>query len=134
MRFTAGLEHLREMLWFIRQQALQAGLERSQARRLELAAEEALVNIMHHAYASGEPGELDLSVHSEQGDALKLEIRDFGNPYNPLEAEVNVDRDASLEDRPVGGLGLFMIQQFTDEVCYRREAEMNILTLVVHRD
>ena len=53
---------------------------------------------------------------------------DKGKPFNPLEAE-EPDLELSGEDRPIGGLGIFLVQSTMDDLSYEYKDEQNILTL-----
>ena len=65
----------------------------------------------------------------DQGSGiLTLQFRDRGKPFNPL-AKANPDLKLPLESRPVGGLGIYMVKQFVDEVDYAYRDGFNILTL-----
>ncbi len=100
--------------------------------QLRLAIEEAVENIIAYAYAdAAEPW---LEVRAErQGGSLVITLKDGGRPFNPLEHETpNLSRPA--EERPVGGLGIFLTRRMTDAVSYAYEDGCNILTLTKHLD
>ena len=115
------------MLKWVRGHLEAKHLDGKTARRLELVAEEALANVISHAYAkSAGDVEIDLTIAPE---LVTLVIRDWGPSYDPLLKAPKIDLMASLEDREAGGLGIHLILQIMDEVCYRREAAANTLTL-----
>lgn len=128
LRLPAELDHLPVFLDHVRQTAQAAGLEEASGIRLELAVEEALVNVVNHAYAGqNHPGVVACRVIVEV-DGLTVEIVDEGPPFNPL-TQPEPDTTLELEQRQPGGLGIFMIQQLTDEVSYHREEDRNVLTI-----
>ncbi len=93
-----------------------------------IAVEEVYINIAHYAYG-GRPGEAVVQMELDSNpNKLRLVFRDHGIPYNPLEKE---DPDIMLEaeERPIGGLGIFMVKESMDVVDYRYEDNQNILTL-----
>lgn len=100
--------------------------------QLRLAIEEAVENIVSYAYAdTAEPW---LEVHAErQGGDLVITLKDGGRPFNPLEHEAP-DLSLPAEERPVGGLGIFLTRRMTDAVSYAYEDGCNILTLTKHLD
>lgn len=100
--------------------------------QLRLAIEEAVENIVSYAYAdAAEPW---LEVHAErQGGDLVITLKDGGRPFNPLEYEAP-DLSLPAEERPVGGLGIFLTRRMTDAVSYAYEDGCNILTLTKHLD
>lgn len=132
LRLPAELDQLPVFLDHVRQIAEAAGLAEAQGTRLELAVDEALVNVFHYAYASqAHPGSVLCRVKVE-ANSLTVEIVDEGPPFDPL-ARPDPDTALALEQRQPGGLGIFMIRQLTDEVSYRREEGRNVLTIRVRK-
>ncbi len=125
----ALLEKLPEMLAFVTACARQYHLDGKKAQGLEIAAEEMLVNVCSHAYPDT-VGTVTIRCRRVDDARLILEIIDSGTPFNPLETP-EPDLDLSLENRPVGGLGIFIARQLTDEIRYERKGRCNILTLAV---
>jgi anti-sigma regulatory factor (Ser/Thr protein kinase) len=128
LRLPAELEHLPIFLGHIRQMAEVAGLVEARGTRLELAVEEALVNVFNYAYAGQDHGGAVTCRAVVEADGLMVEIVDDGPPFDPL-ARPDPDTALELEQRQPGGLGVFMIRQLTDEVGYHREAGRNVLTI-----
>ncbi len=97
------------------------------ANKLDMCAEEIFANITFYAYPV-KAGKIEANLKKSQENII-FEIRDEGIEYNPLEKS---DPDISLppEERPIGGLGIFMIKEMSDEITYKRENNQNILTLV----
>lgn len=94
---------------------------------LQLVTEEIVVNIVSYAYPDGADGDLEIDVLRSETE-IKLEFFDSGTPFNPLEKE-DPDTTLSAEDRPIGGLGIFLVKQMMDDVRYRHENGRNILTI-----
>jgi serine/threonine-protein kinase RsbW len=94
---------------------------------LNLVLEEALTNIIFYAYEPGTVNEIRLDFVT-YADRLEITLTDSGKPFDPT---VSPDPDISLsaEDRPIGGLGIFLIRKLMDTVDYQRKDEQNILTL-----
>lgn len=96
-----------------------------------VAVEEIFVNIAHYAYG-GKSGEAIINLDIKQDPkCCRVEFRDHGIPYNPLEKE-DPDITLSAEEREIGGLGIYMVKQSMDLVEYRYEDGCNILTLEKH--
>jgi len=95
---------------------------------IELAVEEALVNIFKYAYPET-PGQVELKCDSGDSKKITIEIRDSGMPFNGL-SRPDPDITADLRDRKIGGLGIFLIKKMADEVRYSRNGGMNVLTIV----
>ncbi len=94
---------------------------------LDMCSEEIFANITFYAYPF-EQGEIEIYIKNEHNQ-ITLKFIDSGVPYNPLEKP---DPDITLppEDRPLGGLGIYMVKQMAKEVIYERIDEQNILTLI----
>ncbi len=99
--------------------------------RVNFALEELGLNIIQHSGVD-DLSEIELTVTSAP-DAVTIEITDDGQPFNPLEDAPVPDVSAPLEDRPVGGLGVFLVRSMMDDLRYQRELGRNHLTLVSRR-
>ncbi len=97
-----------------------------------LVLEELGLNIINHAYG-GERSEFEMIITSEDS-SLTLELIDSGPPFNPLHDAPTPDLEASIEDRPIGGLGIHLVKTMMDELEYRREHDKNHLKMVKRRD
>ncbi len=125
----ADLARAREVTRLVGEAAAKAGLPPEKGRRLELAVEEAFVNICLHAYPDG-GGEVALTIDVEPA-ALTVELEDTGPAFDPLAPSPQPDGD--LATRPLGGVGLPMIRRLPDRADYRRDGGRNVLTLVLER-
>lgn len=94
---------------------------------MELALEEHVTNILHYAYADTNPHWIRVRLDSNP-PWLEVLVEDDGKAFDPS-AHPPVDTTVPLEYKPVGGLGIHMMRQSTDEMTYRREAGKNVLTL-----
>lgn len=101
--------------------------EKIQKKNL-VAADEVFINISCYAYPAG-GGTVDVSTEydAEKNDLI-LTFSDSGIPFNPL-MTANPDLDQPAESRPIGGLGVFLVRQFMDDVEYQRENDRNHLVL-----
>lgn len=116
------------MLQFVREHVIAAGFDHSHISKIELAIEEALVNIISYSYVDRR-GIIDINCVFPVSAGIKIIIRDKGIPYNPLMNAKSFDINAPLEARSIGGYGVFIILKIMDEVDYHRENNFNILTL-----
>lgn len=103
------------------------GISMGTASKLNLALEEAIVNVMNYAYPKEQIGNIYLEVYANDA-RIKFVITDHGTPFDPT-AAAEPDITADLEDRPIGGLGIFLVRQLMDSVNYERINGDNILTL-----
>lgn len=88
---------------------------------IQLAIDEACSNIFEHAYG-GQAGRLEIEIRGTR-QQLTLQLRDWGRPFDP-DSVPPPDPDLSLEERPIGGLGVHLIRQIMDQVTYRFDSEM----------
>ena len=92
------------------------------------AVEELFINIAHYAYAP-QTGPVTVRVETEKDPkAVSITFIDGGTPYDPL-AKADPDITASVEERPIGGLGIYMVKQSMDSVDYRCQNGRNMLTI-----
>ena len=126
--FPASLDQLHLMLEWIQTRFRDAGFDEQTLKKVELASEEAIANIILHGYQD-RIGQITVEV-KRQGDALVLTFRDQAPPFNPLEHNSGFDPDIPLEEREIGGLGIFLMRQYMDDIEYKREGSANVLTLI----
>jgi serine/threonine-protein kinase RsbW len=126
--FFASLDQLHEMLHWIRSEAARLGFQSSDLYRIELASEEAIVNVIHHSYLD-QGGEIGIDIDSTKSGAMQIEISDSGQAFNPLMQKQKKHAPATLEEREAGGLGIIFIQKCMDSVRYERKNNHNVLTL-----
>ncbi|MBN2439410.1 MAG: ATP-binding protein [Deltaproteobacteria bacterium] len=124
----ARMDSLHELLAFISGYAEKKGFTQDSLNRIQLVAEEALVNIFHYAYAHQTDDQVEVRLMETDGPALRVEIRDKGNPFDPLSLG-EPDVAADISERRIGGMGVFLIRKMADEVRYGREKDTNILNL-----
>jgi len=94
---------------------------------INLVLEEAFINVISYAYPDRLQHEITFRINREQ-NTLLMEVEDDGIPFNPLEQN-EPDRNLPVEDRPVGGLGIFLIKKLMTETNYKRIGGKNILLL-----
>ena len=128
LTFPADLENLESMLSFIVSGTEELGFSGKKMRQIQIACEEALVNIINYAYPGGS-GSLEIDYNTHEGKRLVIQIIDQGVAFNPLSLP-DPDVDAPIEERRIGGLGVYMMRNIMDEVGYKRVGDRNILTLV----
>lgn len=113
---------------FLEETAEAFGLDSMLLMSLNLVMEEAVSNIIFYAYKEGETGEnIRISMELEDG-VLTIVLTDTGLPFDPTARE-DPDVSLSAEERPIGGLGIFLIKKMMDEVVYRREDDANVFIM-----
>ena len=103
------------------------GIPPATAYAVNLSVDELLTNTISYGYEDSEEHRIDLMIRLD-GDRLAIEISDDGVAFEPDSAE-EPDTDAPIEDRPIGGLGIFLTRQMMDSFDYRRDEGRNIVTL-----
>ena len=105
----------------------EAGIGMETTMSLNLALEEAVVNVMDYAYPKDTAGHVNIDVRTD-ADCVVFVITDNGIPFDPT-AMKDVDTTLPLEERSIGGLGIFLTRQIMDDISYERSNGRNILTL-----
>ena len=103
-------------------------IEKSLARRLRLAVEEAVVNVIDYAYPAGQEGDIEIHIMFD-GKTFKTIIIDSGVAFDPT-AKEKADTSLSAQDRQIGGLGILLVRELMDAINYERENGKNVLTLI----
>ncbi|GAB4493069.1 MAG: hypothetical protein Fur0016_20970 [Anaerolineales bacterium] len=130
--FSAQFENLDLIRDFVGEIARQAGMNSKEIYNIQLAVDEACSNIIEYAYEGISDGQIEINVVATH-DALTMIINDQGKPFNPNDI-AEPDIEAALEDRPIGGLGLFFMRNLMDEVHFEWSPEKgNTLTMVKRR-
>lgn len=130
--FPASLNKLHEMLRSIREEATLNGLNDQQSLNIELAVEEALVNIISYGYPN-RIGAIEIHCSQSEPPGIKIVLKDTGIPYDPLSTDIAYDPNDSTTKSLVGGYGVLLIRNIMDVVEYHHEAGCNILTLIKYR-
>ena len=129
--FAAKQGQISSAIEFITISAEKAGLSRKFILKLQLVAEEAMTNVCSYAYPDGE-GIFEIRVESNS-KYLTVTISDEGKPFNPI-ALSQPDISLGIEERPVGGLGVFLMRKFVDEIAYERVNNKNMLRIKITFD
>lgn len=122
--FPKAIGELPAILAWIRRHLNETNLTGPEKMRLELAMEEAVVNVIRYSKSP----DLKLETRHTPSSEISFDLIDSGVEFNPLVHSVP-ESDASLEDHPEGGKGLILMKKCSDALLYRREGEKNILTL-----
>ena len=99
----------------------------STTMQMNLAIEEAVVNVMEYAYPAGTKGEVRIEAQTND-TYVEFIISDDGKPFNPTE-KGDVDTTLSAEERSIGGLGIMLVKHYMDDTIYKYVDGQNVLTL-----
>lgn len=130
MKFVPELDKLVLILDYVRQCAVSLGFGSRQISRILLSVEEAAVNVIQYAYEKQGKKEFDLHCEGVYQKYIKIFLTDNGKPFNPCNYQKPILNE-SLEERKIGGLGIYIIKQTMNEVVYERTSDnKNQLTLI----
>lgn len=127
IKIPATLENLEKLMAFINNFTDKQGEADNRRKTIELACEEAFVNIFTYAYPANTPGDIEVQCQvNDKGDII-IEIADSGKPFD-LNAHPESDIARDVSKRRIGGMGSVLIKKFVDEIAYRRDQDKNFLT------
>ena len=126
MELPAEISCLNEAKSFAEKQLSKTKADEKTKSECELIVEEVFTNICSYAYE--DEGKV-IIVCETSADRFSLSFIDSGKAFNPLEQSAP-DLDAPAEEREIGGLGIFLTQELSDEISYSRENGRNQLRIV----
>ncbi len=121
------IETVPQLTEFVESVCQEVQLDETQTMQVTLAVEEAVVNVINYAYPSGMEGIVMIEAAAND-ERLKFVITDSGMPFDPT-TRPQVDTSLSVEERPIGGLGIHLIRHYMDSMNYERINGQNVLTL-----
>lgn len=107
--------------------ASQNQVEQSLALQIEVCLDEIFTNIVSYAYSDDEEHEIEVRFNFGK-EQLRIEIEDDGASFDPTRL-AEPELKASLEERPIGGLGIHLVKKIMDNLIYERKNNKNILIL-----
>lgn len=126
--FSGRYESLARIAEFVRLEAKEAGLSFKEIFELETAVDEAVSNIIEHAYGGEGIGEIICTTAAVTG-GIQIILEDFGQPFDPSGVPVP-ELNSQLKYRKNHGLGYFLMCQLVDDVNFVFTEDHNKLTLL----
>lgn len=123
----ADITNYSKLVEWLNKKCDDAEIQEAHKTKLNIAVEEIFANVASYAYPPKE-GNVEVSFKIYDGNQVEMKFIDAGKPYNPLE-KPDPDITLSVEDRPIGGLGIFMVKNYMDEINYAYENGNNVLTI-----
>ena len=121
------IQQIPQLADFVETIAEEKHLDHSLTLSLNLALEEAVTNVIMYAYPEGTDGLVDIEAIIRE-HTLSFVISDSGQPFDPT-AQPDADVSQSIENRQVGGLGIYLVRSIMDSVSYERNGGKNILSM-----
>ncbi len=121
------IDELTRISAFLEETTEQWDLPMALGMSLNLVLEEAFTNVVQYAYTDKEQHEIELLME-KSGKELIVTIIDDGQPYDPTK-KTDPDINLNVENRPIGGLGIFLIKKTMDNVAYERKNDKNHLIM-----
>ena len=130
----AILEQLEKVTNFVNQELKVDQLPEKVIRQFDIAIDELFTNIASYAYEKGQEGAVTVQLEKEDSPpAIQISFIDSGIPFDPLSHE-EPDVSLGVEERSIGGLGIFLVKKIMDDVQYRFENGKNIITIKKYFD
>lgn len=121
------IQQIPQLAEFVETIAEEKQLDQSLAMSLNLALEEAVTNVILYAYPKGADGLVDVEAILKP-HSLEFIITDSGVPFDPT-AVPEADVTLSADERPIGGLGIYLVNKLMDELHYQRIDDKNVLSM-----
>lgn len=122
------IQQIPQLAEFVETIAEEKNLTQALTMSLNLALEEAVTNVILYAYPDGIDGLVDLEAYIRE-DCLEFILSDSGKPFDPTAAP-DADITLGVDERSIGGLGIYMVRNIMDTVSYRYENGKNVLTMI----
>lgn len=126
--FPGSFDSLANIAEFVRLEAKEAGFSNKEIFELETAVDEAVSNIIEHAYGGEGLGDIIVSSHLFN-DGIEIILEDHGQPFDPA-CVAEPDLGVHLKNRKNHGLGYYLMRQLTDDVKFEFSENLNRLTLI----
>ena len=123
----ATVENIQTVTEFINQELQKLNCSSNVQAEIDIALDELFGNVANYAY-NPDVGTVTVRIEAtEKPISVDITFIDKGVPYNPLEQE-DPDITLSAEERPIGGLGIYLVKQMMDTVSYEYVNDCNVLT------
>jgi sigma-B regulation protein RsbU (phosphoserine phosphatase) len=129
LEMEARIDELTRLPEFLEVAAADLAIPAEKVMPINLALEEALVNVINYGFPDGGVGRISLRI-DRVADTVRFMITDNGIPFDPTAAP-EADTTSSVEDRSIGGLGIHLMRSLMTSITYRRTATANKLLLTL---
>jgi sigma-B regulation protein RsbU (phosphoserine phosphatase) len=102
-------------------------MDNNLANKIKLAVEEAVTNCVEYAYPPGTIGSVNVVIEADD-TKIRFIITDTGADFDPTSVR-KADTTLTVDERPIGGLGVFLVRNLMDSINYERADGKNILRM-----
>lgn len=129
LHLTNDLSEVKQLSDFVANIASELDIEDKERLKLNLALEEAIVNVILYAYTPSDKGkDICMKVNADEKSII-FRLEDEGIAFDPTSSAMP-DIALSAKDRPIGGLGIHLIREIMSQVKYERRGNKNVLTMI----
>lgn len=128
---SASTKNLSEVRNFVAEHAKNNGFSSSKIADIRLAVDEAITNIIKHAYKGDENHTIEITVKFKK-DRVCIELQDTGNSFN-LDTFPEPNIREKIKQRKRGGMGVYLIHSLMDDVTYGRQNKSNKMVMCKFR-
>ncbi|MCK5683109.1 ATP-binding protein [bacterium] len=128
----AKIDNLEEIISFVMDYSEKFSISQRIQFHIQLAVEEIFVNVCKYAYQETLTGDVEI-ICTPAPSGFSISIEDNGVSFNPLERD-DPDTEADMDDRDIGGLGIFLTKTFIKEMSYKRIGTRNVTTLFIDEE
>ena len=133
LRVPPRLDALSTIAAYVLKAAAAGGIEQRAAYRLRLAVDEIATNIITHGRLGEQPDQVIVVTAEIDGESVSILLEDAGPEFNPREHQPSDDLNRPIDQRQMGGLGVFLAVRGVDDFQYDRAGGVNRNRLVVRR-
>ena len=112
---------------FVKSATSTLNMETGLANQIKLAVEEAVTNIINYAYQNDTEGKISVNIEADES-RIRFLLSDSGAEFDPT-GESKADTTLSVDERPIGGLGVFLVRNLMDSINYERVDGKNVLRM-----
>ena len=112
---------------FVKSATSALNMEKGLASQLKLAVEEAVTNVIDYAYPNGTEGNIDIIIEADE-NRIRFILTDSGAEFDPTGVS-KADTTLTVDERPIGGLGVFLVRNLMDSINYERTDGKNVLRM-----
>ena len=123
----ANIDNYSTLIDWLNKKCDDAGIQSAHKTKLNIAVEEIFANVANYAYPTNE-GNVEVTFKIIAGYQVEMKFVDSGTPYNPL-AKPDPDITLNADERQIGGLGIYMVKNYMDDVSYAYENGNNVLSI-----